>query len=131
MERRLWYGIAWPSMALTYILGIWLLLLNLNYLKEAFFILKLCFVLGLTLYHLQCQVMFSQFRKNIVRYSSFKLRVWNEVATVFLVAIVFLIELKQNTGWVWGMLGLVVFTAALYAGIFIYRKKREKNSTDF
>lgn len=129
MEKRLWYGIAWPSMILTYIFGTWLLWLNLNYLKEAFFILKLCFVFGLTLYHLQCHVMFSQFQKGIVKYSSFKLRLWNEVATVFLVAIVFLIVLKKNTSWVWGMLGLVIFTAALYAGIFIYRKNREKNSS--
>ena len=130
MEKRLWYGIAWPSMILTYVFGTWLLYINLNYLKEAFFILKLCFVFGLTLYHLQCHVMFSQFRKNIVKYSSFKLRLWNEVATIFLVAIIFLIVLKQNTSWVWGMLGLVIFTAALYAGIYIYRKKRERNSSD-
>ena len=130
MEKRLWYGIAWPSMVLTYVFGTWMLLLNLNYLKEAFFILKLCFVFGLTLYHLQCHVMFSQFQKGIVKYSSFKLRLWNEVATVFLVAIVFLIVLKQNTSWVWGMLGLVIFTAALYAGIFIYRKNRGRKSTD-
>lgn len=128
MEKRLWYGIAWPSMVLTYVFGTWLLFLNLNYLKEAFFILKLCFVFGLTLYHLQCHVMFSQFQKGIVKYSSFKLRLWNEVATVFLVAIIFLIVLKQNTSWVWGMLGLVIFTAALYAGIFIYRKNRRKKS---
>lgn len=125
MEKRLWYSIAWPSMIFTYVFGMWLLYLNLNYLKEAFFILKLCFVFGLTLYHLQCHAMFSQFQKGIVKYSPFKLRLWNEVATVFLVAIIFLIVLKQNTSWVWGMLGLVLFIAALYAGIFIYRKKQK------
>ena len=129
MEKRLWYGIAWPSMVLTYVFGGWLLFLNLNFLKEAFFLLKLCFVFGLTLYHLQCHVMFSQFQKDIVKYSSFKLRLWNEVATIFLVAIVFLIVLKKNTSWVWGMLGLVIFIAALYAGILIYRKNREKKES--
>lgn len=125
MEKRLWYGIAWPSLVLTYIFGTWLVLLKPGLLQEAFFLLKLCFVFGLTLYHLQCHAMYSQFQKNIVKYSSFRLRLWNEVATIFLVAIVFLIVLKKNTGLVWGMLGLILFIVALYFGVLLYRKNRE------
>ena len=126
MEKRLWYGITWPSMILTLTLGGWMLWENSSFLLQAYFILKLCFVGALVLYHIQCHVMFKQLQNDRVKYSSFKLRMWNEVATVLLVAIVFLIVLKSNTGFIWGMLGLVVFSATLMLAIKIYKKGREK-----
>src|SRR5690349_570746 len=54
MQRRLWYGITWPSAVLTFIFGpiLWLGYFP-QYTFQAFFILKLCFVAGLALYHLQ------------------------------------------------------------------------------
>lgn len=126
MEKRLWYGITWPSMILTMIFGPWAWSYNFAYyFTSAFFILKLCFVGGLIAYHMQCHVIFKQLQNNVIKYSSFKLRIWNEVATVFLVAIVFLIVLKSNTGFVWGMLGLIVFSATLLLAIRIYKKSRE------
>ena len=128
MEKRLWYGITWPSMILTLIFGPSLLFLHPlpfeTYLFQVYFILKLCFVAGLILYHLQCHVIFKQLQNDIIKSTSFKLRLWNEVATVFLVAIVFLIVLKSNTGFVWGMLGLIIFSATLFLGIKIYKKSR-------
>jgi len=126
MEKRLWYGITWPSMILTIILGSWMLWLNPTLLLQAYFILKLCFVGGLVLYHFQCHVMFKKLQNDIVNSTSFKLRLWNEVSTVFLVAIVFLIILKSNTGFIWGMLGLVIFSATLLLAIKIYKNSREK-----
>lgn len=126
MEKRLWYGITWPSMILTLCLGGGMLWENSAFLLQAFFILKLCFVGALVLYHIQCHVMFKQLQNDRVKYSSFKLRMWNEVATILLVAIVFLIVLKSNTGFIWGMLGLVVFSATLMLAIKIYKKGREK-----
>ena len=126
MEKRLWYGITWPSLFATLLFGWWLVVYNPTLLTEAWFLLKLCFVAGLLLYHLQCHVMFTQLQRDEIKYSSFKLRLWNEVATVFLVAIVFIIELRSSTSFVWGLLGLLIFSAALYAGIMIYRNNREK-----
>ncbi|MGZ4036117.1 MAG: CopD family protein [Bacteroidia bacterium] len=127
MEKRLWYGITWPSMILTLIFGPWVMSYNFTYyITSAYFILKLCFVGALILYHLQCHVMFKQLQNNVVKHSSFKLRLWNEVATVLLFAIVFLIVLKSNTGLVWGMLGLVIFATTLVLATKIYKKSREK-----
>jgi len=131
MEKRLWYGIAWPSMIITLIMGPWVMSYNFSYyITSAYFILKLCFVAALVLYHLQCHVMFKQLQNNIVKHSSFKLRLWNEVATVLLFAIVFLIVLKSNAGFVWGMLGLIIFSATLMLAIQIYKKSRDKNSNE-
>jgi putative membrane protein len=126
MSKRLWYGITWPSMILTILFGGSLLWLQPYFLTQGYFILKLCFVAGLILYHMQCHVIFKQLQRDEVKRSSLKLRIWNEVATVLLFAIVFLIVLKSNTGWVWGMLGLVIFSATLMLAIKIYKKSRDK-----
>lgn len=130
MEKRLWYGITWPSMILTLIFGWWIIFVMPIelYLFKAFFILKLCFVGGLILYHVECHVMFKQLQRDYVKHSSFKLRLWNEVATVFLVAIVFVIVLqdRNNSGFVWGILGLIIFSLTLVMAIKIYKKSREK-----
>src|ERR1051325_6582816 len=129
MEKRLWYGIAWPSMIGVYIFGSWIFLSNFSYYFSApWFILKLCFVFGLTLYHMQCHVMFANYQRGIVKYSSVKMRLWNEVATIFLVAIVFIVILKDSFSYVWGLLGLILFTVTIYLAIRIYKKSRENKS---
>lgn len=128
MEKRLWYGIAWPSMIGTYIFGFWMALSNFSlYFSSPWFILKLAFVFGLTLYHIQCHVMFAQFQKDVIKYSSFKLRLWNEVATIFLVAIIFIVVLKDSLDFIWGLVGLLLFIAMIYLSIMLYKKSREKN----
>ena len=127
MQRRLWYGITWPSAIITFILGPWLFFVYFPQLiGEAYFVLKLCFVGALALYQLQCHIMFTQLQKNEYKRSAFFYRVWNEVATILLFAIVFLIELKQNTQYVWYTLGIIVLITSLYIGILLYKKNREK-----
>ena len=126
MQRRLWNAIAWPSMAMTWGFGLWMLLLNLQLLSQPWFILKLVFVFLLSLYHLQTNNIFQQHQKNELKWSSFKLRLWNEVATVFLFAIIFLVVPKQNAGWVWAMLGLVLFIITIFSAVAIYKATREK-----
>ena len=126
MERRLWYGITWPSMIGVYVFGGWMVYDNYTYyLSAPWFILKLSFVFGLTLYHIQCHVIVAQLKRNVLKYSSFKLRVWNEVATLFLVSIVFIVVMKDTMRFVWGLIGLVLFTATLYLAIRIYRSRRK------
>ncbi|TND05083.1 MAG: hypothetical protein FD123_3703 [Bacteroidetes bacterium] len=127
MQRRLWYFISWPAMILTWIFGLWLMFDRLGYFfTEAWFILKFCFVCGLTLYHLQTHVFFMQAQKDTLKWTSFRLRLWNEIATVFLIGIIFLVIPKQNSGWVWALLGMIFLGAAILMGIIIYRRQREK-----
>lgn len=83
-------------------------------------------MVALYVYHFACHRIYSQLQKNEVKYSSFKLRIWNEVATILLFAIVFLVVLKNEIGWFWGILGLIVFSILLMIGIKIYKKNREK-----
>lgn len=130
MQKRLWYGITWPSLIATYVFGSWMVIDRPEFLSLPWFILKLCFVFGLTLYHLQCHVMYKQLQQDVIKYSSFKLRIWNEVATVFLVAIIFIIELQNSTSFVWGLLGLIIFSAALYIAIILYKNSRGDHGED-
>jgi len=112
MTRRLWLGITWPSAILTAIFGPWMWILMGSF---------LCFVIGLYGYHFSLQAIYRQQMKGIFRYSSQQLRIWNEVATIFLVAIVMLAVVKQNMSWAWGLLGLVLFVIILMSAIKIYK----------
>ena len=63
----------------------------------------------------------------VFRFSSGKLRIWNEVATIFLVAIVMLATVKHGISVVWGLGGLVLLVIVLMSAIKIYKSIRTKN----
>lgn len=135
MQKKLWFIITWPAGVGTFIFGTWMLVLNPAILSFPWMWLKLIFVGLLALYHLQCHAYYKQQKAGIFKPSSFKLRLFNELATIFLVAIVFLIIVRSTGGLVWGMLGLFIFAALLMGGVFIYKRHRriteekEKNNT--
>jgi putative membrane protein len=87
---------------------------------------KLCFVVGLIGYHLICQGKMQQMRRGVFTWSSTQLRLWNEVATLFLFAIVFLAVLKNAVDWMFGVLGLIVFAMILMSAVKIYKYCRMK-----
>jgi putative membrane protein len=122
MIRRLWFGITWPSAVLTLIFGSWMLYLYGSI--PTWLWIKLGFVLGLFLYHLSLHHIFKQQMNNIFAYSSQQLRIWNEVATIFLLVIVMLVVVKQGISALWGMLGLVIFIIVLMTAIRIYKTVR-------
>ncbi|HEY4799006.1 MAG TPA: CopD family protein [Bacteroidia bacterium] len=128
MEKRLWYGITWPGMIGACTFGTWLMLTNFSFfISSPWFILKLAFIFGLILYHLQCHLMFLQLQKDKIKYSSFKFRMWNEVATLFLVATIFIVVMKDTMSWIWGLMGLVLFSLTIMLAIRMYKKFREQD----
>ena len=124
MIRRLWLGITWPSAILTLIFGGWMLIL-LGTIPSWLWV-KLIFVLGLYFYHLSLQHLYRQQIRGVFKYSSQQLRIWNEVATLFLVAIVMLVVVKQSVSLVWGLTGLVLLSIVLISAIRIYKFVRAK-----
>jgi putative membrane protein len=64
--------------------------------------------------------------KGIFRYSSQKLRIWNEMATILLFAIVFLASVKQSMSWIFGLAGIISLVVILLMGIKLYKKLRSK-----
>ena len=124
MIKRLWFGITWPSAVLTIIFGSWMwYLLDTT---PQWLIIKLGFVAGLYAYHFSLHIILNQQRKGIFKFSSQQLRIWNEVATIFLVAIVMLVVVKQNMSWFWGLIGLLAFVILLMSAIKLYKTVRSK-----
>ena len=126
MQKRLWCIIAWPAMVLTAIFGIWMLILKPELLDFGYMHIKLSFAGLLLIYHFICHKVFSNLQKGTGNYTSGKLRIWNEVATLFLVAIVFIIELKDSINWIYGVVGFFSVAILLMLGIKMYKKYRSK-----
>lgn len=133
MMRRLWYGITWPSAILTLIFGLielfkggWYSILFEE--GGKWMLIKLIFVVMLYTYHFTLQAVLNQELKGQFKYSSQQLRMYNEVATIFLVAIVILATVKQTMSFVWGIGGIIVFIIILMAAINIYKRIREKGA---
>ncbi len=125
MQRRLWYGITWPSAVVTAIFGLSLLHNYFPIYEHPWLMTKLAFLVGLFGYHFFCHRIFKQLQSGFFEYSSTWLRVWNEVATLFLFAIVFLAITKDLLHFGYGFLGLILLSLLLFIGIRIYKKRRD------
>ena len=126
MMQRLWWIITTPAMVLTVVFGIWMLALNPTYLLHAPWMhLKLGFVALLLLYHFYSQKLLRRCEKDALRWSSGQLRIWNEVATLFLVSIVFIVVLKGQFSWLSGTIGFFAVGILLMLGIKLYKKLRK------
>lgn len=129
MSKRLWYGITFPSAILTLIFGPLVLFYSSYWdlFRDASWLhVKLFFVVLLYIYFYSLHKIFIQQQKGIFKYSSKQLRIWNEVATIFLVAIVMLAVVKNAVSWIWGLVGLILFVVVLMMAIQLYKKIREK-----
>ena len=125
MMKRLWYGITWPSAILTLIFGPWMWYLYSSFNVPQWLGIKLVFVAGLYIYHFTLHAIFKQQINGVMRYSSQQLRIWNEVATIFLVSIVMLATVKESMSFVWGITGLVGFIVVLMSAIRVYKTLRK------
>jgi putative membrane protein len=128
MIKRLWFGITWPSAILTLIFGPWMWYSYSAFAVPQWLAIKLGFVVGLYAYHLTLHRIYKEESKGIFRFTSGQLRIWNEVATIFLISIVMLAVVKQGMSLVWGVLGLLLFVIILMSAIKIYKIIRSKSA---
>ena len=125
--KRLWLGITWPSAILTLIFGFTLLFVHRSgYLSQGFMHIKLTFVALLYIYQLYCHWLYRQLQQGRYTLTSIRLRIYNEIATILLVGIVFIIVLKSAMSLVWGLVGLLAFTIVIMSAVRIYKRVREK-----
>ncbi len=126
MEHKLWWIITTPAMILTLVFGIWMLFLNPEYyLRANWMYIKLAFVALLLVYHFVSQRILFQLKSGIFKLSSNQLRIFNEMATLALVAIVFLVVMKDSLSWIKGTIGFFAVAIALMIGIKIYKRLRK------
>lgn len=128
MQYRLWYIITWPSAVLASIFAFWLLYIIPSWLSQDWMLVKLGFVVLLYAYHTKCHFIFKQLQKNEVKSSSNFFRLWNEGATIILFAVVFLVILKNAVNWIFGVIGIIVFSLLLMIGFKFYKRIRERQS---
>lgn len=131
MMMRLWYGITWPSAVLTLLFGPLVMFMGgwnkiILQPEGRWLGIKLIFVLALYFYHLSLHRIYIQQLHKVFKYTSQQLRIWNEVATIFLIAIVMLATVKQGLSAVWGLLGLLLFVVLLMSAIKIYKVVRSR-----
>jgi putative membrane protein len=78
----------------------------------------------LLVYHFVCQQIMGKLKQGVFKLKSNQLRMWNEVATLALVAIVFLVEMQNSISWIKGTLGFFGVAIGLMIGIKIYKRSR-------
>lgn len=130
MERILFNAIMVPAMWLTVLSGAGLVYWTWwdTFAAHGWLHLKLAFVAGLLVYHFFCRKLIFELRADKFRFTSLQLRLYNEVATIFLFAIVFLVVLKNTLDWIWGVVGLIAFAVLIMMAVRIVKTIREKKS---
>lgn len=131
MTYRLWYIITWPSAVLASIFAFWMLFftdLGKSWLQMPWMHVKLGFVFVLYLYHYKCHKIFKQLQNNEVKYTTNYMRLWNEGATIILFAVVFLVILKNAVNWIYGVVGIILFSILIMLGFQFYKRIREKSN---
>ena len=95
MEKKLFYYIMTPAMILSWIFGLLLIHeIGFDKLGQKWMILKLIFVVLLTLYHLYLGKILDQFKLDSNKHSHKFYRYINEIPTLLLILIIFVVIFK-------------------------------------
>ena len=95
MEKKLFYYIMTPAMILSWIFGLILIHeIGFDKLGQKWMILKLIFVVLLTLYHLYLGKILGQFKLDSNKHSHKFYRYINEIPTLLLILIIFVVIFK-------------------------------------
>jgi len=127
METTLWKIICAPAMVISVLAGASMLTLNPFLFQMDWMLVKLGFVAGLLIYHFICQNIAKQLKNGQFKLSSFQLRLWRELATIFMIAIVFVVILKNAVNWIYGLIGIMGVAMAIMIAVKLYKKYRLKN----
>ena len=126
MQKRLWYIIGWPAMIIATTFGIWMIVERPTLMERPFMHVKFGLLVGLFVYHFMCERILRQLAKGKIKWKSFQLRLWNELATMLLVAIVFVVVMKNTLDWLNGLLGFLILGVVLMLLTKLYKRIRNK-----
>ena len=100
MERKLYYYIMMPAMFLSWFFGLILIsIIGFENLSLGWLKLKLIFVILLTIYHFYLGKILNEFKLDLNKNSSKFFRWINEIPTILLILIVFIVIFKPIFGW--------------------------------
>ena len=99
MERKLYYYIMMPAMFLSWFFGLILIsIIGFENLSFGWLKLKLIFVILLTIYHFYLGKILNEFKLDLNKNSSKFFRWINEIPTILLILIVFVVIFKPIFG---------------------------------
>mgnify|MGYP005722055199 CR=1 FL=1 len=126
MTKRCMYIITWPSLALTTIFGLYMLHENQTLICVDWMKVKLIFVTILIVYTAYCQKILNTIIKlNAISMSDFKLRLFNEFATLLLISLISLAILKTSLSW---LKAIIVFVTVAITLLFLIRLYKKYNN---
>ncbi len=130
MEGRLLNIIQTPAMVMTLIGGIGMLIITPDWLQQPWMHVKLTLVIGLIAYHFSNYRQMKKLRTEPTSFSSMKFRLYNELPTLALIAIVMLAVWKSLNG-LWLGLGLLLGLGVVFFVVAkIYKKSRERKGEE-
>ena len=95
MEKKLYFYIMTPAMILSWIFGLLLIhSIGFQQLGQTWMVLKIIFVIFLTLYHFYLGITLNQFKFDQNTHSHKFYRLINEIPTILLILIVFVVIFK-------------------------------------
>ena len=95
MEKKLFFYIMTPAMILSWLFGLLLIReIGFEQLGQTWMILKLVFVILLTIYHFYLGSILNQFKLNLNEHSHKFFRYINEIPTILLILIIFVVIFK-------------------------------------
>ena len=99
MEKKLFFYIMTPAMTLSWLFGLLLIhSIGFEQLGQTWMILKLLFVIILTFYHFYLGKLLSQFKIDGNKHSHKFYRYINEIPTILLILIIFVVIFKPILG---------------------------------
>ena len=99
MESRLLKIIMMPAIVLTYILGFTLVYYNNYLITEYYFILKIFFVLFLTIFHLYLSRLYKNIKKGYRIKTTIFYKKINEIPTILMIIIILLVIVKPDLSY--------------------------------
>ena len=122
MEKRLYFGIAWPGLCISIFFGVALIIVSGF---PGWLHAKLAFVLVLMVYHLCCGHLRKQLLRENCNWNGTKFRLFNEIPTLLLFSIVFIVVFKSAISWKALLLTLVVLILVIGGAVHLMARQRK------
>lgn len=128
MQKRLYKIIMTPALFLTFIGGFSMLYINgvTWFQYNGWIHWKLLLIAGLIGYHFCCKQIIAKLERGERVMTSTQFRLFNEITTLFLAAIVLLAVFKNSLEFIYAFVGLILFGVALGMGVKWYKRIRER-----
>lgn len=128
IELRVYKIICNPGMMLTWLCGLGMIAFNgLDWFKLSYWLhFKMVLVVCLTIYHLYCKTLILKLQNAPTVFSSFQFRLWNELPSILLLAIVLLAVYKNSIDFLKAGGGVILFAVIIFALAKAYKNRRLK-----